>query len=73
MRVTAGERAVHIIMSYDQADALLGKLEPGEELYARLALKVPEGRAKGRPKPKLPNPSWPVIRNEGDPPHPADV
>ena len=47
MRVTAGERAVHISMTYDQADALLARLTPGEELYAKLALNVPAGRAKG--------------------------
>ena len=73
MKVVAGERAVHIMMTYDQAEHLLSRLTPGEELFAKLATHVPAGRAKGYPKPPLPNPSWPVIRNEGDPPHPADV
>lgn len=54
MRVTAGERSVHIILSYDEADALMMKLTPGEELYGKLAVNVIEGRAKGRPLPPLP-------------------
>ena len=54
MRVTAGERSVHIIVSYDEADALMMKLTPGEELYGKLAVNVIEGRAKGFPKPPLP-------------------
>ncbi len=53
MRVIAGERSVTIGLSYDEADALMMKLTPGEELYGKLATKVPEGRAKGFPKPPL--------------------
>ncbi len=57
MRVTAGERSVHIIPSYDEADALmskLGRVAPGSNLYGKLAINVPAGRAKGYPKPPLP-------------------
>ena len=54
MKVVAGDRAVHIHMTYDQAEWLLSKLTPGDELYAKLATELPSARAKGRPLPPLP-------------------
>lgn len=60
MKVVAGERAVHIHMTYDQAEVLaalllLAKSFPDmDELYGKLATEVSSARAKGRPLPPLP-------------------
>ena len=60
MRVTAGERAVHIIVSYDQAVVLaalllIAKSDPDmDELYGKLAPSVSAGMEKGYPRPPLP-------------------
>jgi len=54
MRVVAGERAVHIMMTYDQAEMVMMRHKPGEMLYEKLATSLKAGRAKGYPRPPLP-------------------
>lgn len=79
MKVTAGAWGVHASFSYDFAEMLeavidliemdsTGELGKFKDL---LTTKVEKGRAKGYPLRPLPNTSWPVIVEPGDPQRPA--
>lgn len=79
MKITAGAWAVHASFSYDFAEALesvidLVEMDSTGELWKfkqLLTTKVEKGRAKGYPLRPLPNPSWPIIVEPGDPQRPA--
>ena len=54
MQVVAGQRAVHITLSYDLADWVTVCLPVNSELRRMMGEAIAEARCKGRPLPPFP-------------------